>query len=572
MLSNISIKNRMYFILIMMTILFMAMSTMIFINTKMIKNISVRNFHNIMYEDQKAKLYTATHSLALSIGEIIRDIPDEEEKKKMIRKLVYPIRFEEDKSGYFFVYEGTVNIALPINKALEGKDIGGLKDKNGKLFIKELVEKGMNGGGFVEYVFLKPGFGDQPKLTYSERIPGSKYGIGTGIYIDNIIKTETSLSNTIDSMSRKRIFVFTAMFSLLFIGVMLPICINIVRTISKSLREVNETAEKVAHGELNTEFNITGKDEINELKTNLNSMTASLGVMVKGLTSGIETLFSSSENVSDISNQIFASANATSDKSQSVAAAAREMSETMASIATAMEEAAGNVGIVVKSTEKMASNFEQIVQNTEKAGEISNNAVAESKGALDNINKLSSAAVEIGNVTESITDISDQTNLLALNATIEAARAGEAGKGFAVVANEIKNLARQTAEATQEIKAKVTAIQGSTTDTMKRIEQITGTINELNTIIAIVTGVIKEQADTTKQITERINHASLGIHEVSENCATSSMASQEITKDITDVNKDTITLTDNSSNLNKNAEQLSTLAVQLKEMAKKFKF
>ncbi len=244
MLSNISIKSRMYFILVVMTLLFIAMIVMIFININAVKKISVQNFQSAMYEDQKSRIYTATHSLALAIGEVIKDIPDEEEKKKIIRKMVYPIRFEEDKSGYFFVYEGTVNVALPVKKALEGKDIGGLKDKNGKLFIKELVEKGMNGGGFVDYVFPKPGIGDQPKLSYSEKIPGSKYGIGTGIYIDNIIKTKNLLSDTIDSISRKKIFVFIVLFSFIFLALILPVCINIVQTISKSLIEVNEAAEK----------------------------------------------------------------------------------------------------------------------------------------------------------------------------------------------------------------------------------------------------------------------------------------------------------------------------------------
>jgi methyl-accepting chemotaxis protein len=193
-----------------------------------------------------------------------------------------------------------------------------------------------------------------------------------------------------------------------------------------------------------------------------------------------------------------------SGRSNSVAGAAEAMSATMNSVAAASEQTATNVNMVASATEEMTATVQEIAHNSEKARTITESAVTQAGSASQKVGELGRAANEISNVTEVITEISEQTNLLALNATIEAARAGEAGKGFAVVANEIKELAKQTAQATQEIKAKIEGIQGSTAGTVNQIEQITGVINEVNEIVGTIATAVEEQAATSREITEQL--------------------------------------------------------------------
>ncbi|WP_027368595.1 cache domain-containing protein [Desulfocurvibacter africanus] len=139
-----------------------------------------------MIQGHKDRLQVATHSMALAIGQTLRDADTPEAQIEIIRWLVDPIRFEEDKSGYYFVYRGTMNVALPPKKELQGKDLGQNKDTNGIRYVHEMHRQAEAGGGFVTYIFAKPGMGDQPKLAYSEMIPGTDMWIGTGVYIDNV--------------------------------------------------------------------------------------------------------------------------------------------------------------------------------------------------------------------------------------------------------------------------------------------------------------------------------------------------------------------------------------------------
>jgi methyl-accepting chemotaxis protein len=197
--------------------------------------------------------------------------------------------------------------------------------------------------------------------------------------------------------------------------------------------------------------------------------------------------------------------------------------------------------------------------------------VVQTKSASEKVDELGNAAREIGKVVETITEISEQVNLLALNATIEAARAGEAGKGFAVVANEIKDLAKQTAEATMEIKEKIAAIQGSTDGTVSEINQISKIINDVNEIVTTIATAVEQQSVTTKEIAGNVAQASQGIQEVSENVAQSSNVAEEIAKEISDVNQSAAEMSNSSAQVNLSAEELTKMGTKLNEMVGKFR-
>ncbi len=348
------------------------------------------------------------------------------------------------------------------------------------------------------------------------------------------------------------------------------IAFMIVKRITVPLADAVDFAKKMSEGDLTQTLDIDQKDEIGILAGALNEMGKNLRKMFEDISMGVDTLSSSSTELSAISMQMSAGFEQTSSKSGTVATAAEEMTTNMTSVSAAIEQASNNLSMVATASEEMTATIGEISQNSEKARGITGEAVVQAKSASDGVNKLGKAADEIGNVTETITEISEQTNLLALNATIEAARAGEAGKGFAVVANEIKDLAKQTATATIEIKEKIGSIQESTTGTVTEIEQISKVINDVNEIVSTIATAVEEQSVTSKEIAENVAQASQGIQEVTENVAQSSTVSGEISRDISEVNQASGEMSNSSSQVNMSAEELSKLSENLKGMVDRF--
>jgi len=343
------------------------------------------------------------------------------------------------------------------------------------------------------------------------------------------------------------------------------------RLITKPLFKGVDLAKAMAEGDLTKTMDVDQKDEIGVLAKSLNEMAKNLRNMFDDINNGVVRVDESSTQLVGIANQMSAGAESTAGRSSQVAAAAEEMSANQTSIATAMEQAAVNVNMVAAAAEEMNATINEIASNSGKAKEITSEAVKQSLKASERVNELGKAADEINKVTEAITEISEQTNLLALNATIEAARAGEAGKGFAVVANEIKDLARQTAAATLDIKNKIQGVQEATGVTVKEINEIGQVIADVDKIVATIAAAVEEQTATTKEIAQNVHQASQGIAEVNENVAQSSTVSAEIASDIATVNSSANEMSQASRQVKVSAEELSTIADRLKEMMAKFK-
>jgi len=312
-------------------------------------------------------------------------------------------------------------------------------------------------------------------------------------------------------------------------------------------------------------------DELQELSTNFNNFILKLQKMFKDVVQGVVTISSATTELSAIAEQMSGNSDNVSDQSNSVATAAEEMSVNMDSVAAATEETTTNMNIVASAAEEMTATIADVNTNTEMASKVTGEAVEEAKSATVKVQQLGLAASEISKVTEVITDISGQTNLLALNATIEAARAGEAGKGFAVVANEIKELAKQTADATGQIKSQIEDIQNSTADTVTQIERITDVINNVNDTVNTITGAVSEQTAATDEIANNVAQAAQGLSEVNENVAQSSSVSSQIAQDITMVNQAATEMSTSSSEVQSSAAELSQTAEKLKDMVSGFK-
>ncbi|MFO1498172.1 MAG: methyl-accepting chemotaxis protein [Verrucomicrobiota bacterium] len=312
------------------------------------------------------------------------------------------------------------------------------------------------------------------------------------------------------------------------------------------------------------------QDEAGDLGRAIQALTENLRHLLGEVSSGVETLATSSSSLSAVSTQSVSGVKATSEKASTVAAAAEEMSTNSASVAAGMEQATTNLTAVATATEEMTSTIGEIATNSEKARTITSEATNQAQRVTSSMQELSAAALAIGNMTETITAISDQTKLLALNATIEAARAGAAGKGFAVVAHEIKELARQTAEATEDIKTKVSGIQTSTDGTLVDLRRITEVIGQISEIVNTIATAIEEQSTVTKDIARNVTEAATGVKDANHRVAEMATVSQSIAKDIGAVNHSTAEISSGSERVLSSSVDLSRLAQDLQQLVSQF--
>jgi methyl-accepting chemotaxis protein len=233
------------------------------------------------------------------------------------------------------------------------------------------------------------------------------------------------------------------------------------------------------------------------------------------------------KNVMGVVSSVASATEEMRSSAERMSATAEKTSQQTTSVAAGAGQATANVQTVAAATEELSSSVEEISRQVSHSNEIAQNAVASAKQTNEKVEGLAEGAQKIGDVVSLINDIASQTNLLALNATIEAARAGEAGKGFAVVATEVKSLADQTARATEEIAAQVSAIQSATNDAVEAIKGIGGTITEIGEIAASVVSAVEQQGDATREIASNIQQAATGTQEVADTISQVTSAADE---------------------------------------------
>ena len=357
---------------------------------------------------------------------------------------------------------------------------------------------------------------------------------------------------------------------LLSVAMAITIALSITRPIKAAVASLKDIAE--GEGDLTRELPASGRDEVGELARWFNTFLAKLQGIIAEVATNARVVDQSSGSLLDIASKLASSASLASARASSVAGSSQDMSGKMQRVAVAMEETTGNTAMMATAVEEMAATINEIAQNSEKARSISDGAVHQASSASEKIVNLGKAANAISAVTETITEISEQTNLLALNATIEAARAGEAGKGFAVVANEIKELAKQTAAATAEIKGKIDGVQDTTKETIAEIESIAAVINTINEIIVTIATAIEEQSAATREISSSVAQASEGIAEVNQNIAQGSVVIEQMSGEIAEVNVSAGEMSGTSRSIEKSAEELRQLAAQLNGIIGRFKY
>ncbi len=344
---------------------------------------------------------------------------------------------------------------------------------------------------------------------------------------------------------------------------------NNLNNLIDAMNRVTDMAKEIARGNLMVEAKErSGQDELMHA---IQGMIMNLRHLVTDISGGVQTVASSATELSAVSSQTAQSVATLTGKTSTVAAAAEESSANTTSVAASMEQAATNLTSVASATEEMSATIGEIASNSEKARAISQKAGQQAASVSALMQQLGSAAQEIGQVTETITDISSQTNLLALNATIEAARAGAAGKGFAVVANEIKELARQTAAATEDIKAKIGGVQSSAGSAIADIEKITSVVAEVGQIVSGIAAAIEEQAAVTRDVAGNIAQATAGVQEANERVNQTATVAMTMARDIADVDTAAGHIRSGGQQVQASAAELSKLAEQLRGLVGQFK-
>ncbi len=455
-------------------------------------------------------------------------------------------------TGYAYMADknGIIN-AHPNDKFILSLDLKTLKGM-------EAITQDMLAGkdGVDEYVFK-----DVAKIAGFAPIKRTQWTVAFTQNQDEFLSSTYSIRNLILLISAVAVAL---------VGILIYFAsLGITRPINNAVAGLKDIAQ--GEGDLTMRLKVESRDEVGEMAKWFNTFIEKLQGIIKQVADNASNVGSSSTQLTQISQNLEASAEDTTHRANNVATAAEDMSANLNNVAAAMEQSSTNTNMVASAAEEMSATITEIAENAEKARSISSDAVHQASSASDKMDELGRAADKIGKVTEAITEISEQTNLLALNATIEAARAGEAGKGFAVVANEIKELAKQTAAATLNIKTLIDDVQTTTKTTSGEIGQISKIIQGVNEIVATIATAVEQQTAATKEIASNISQASQGIQEVNENVSQSSAVAAEISKDIAQVSAASGTISGNSNEVKNSAQDLLAHATELNTIVSRFK-
>ncbi len=432
-----------------------------------------------------------------------------------VRSMTY-----DNGNGYLFIYTMD-GIAVAV---LDPKQIGSSHldvEVNGRKSTREMRDGvAAKGEMTLQYSYQKPGHqGLSPKVSYVAGVPGWNMFVGSGAYLDDLGTKLMNIAMVLGAV-------------VLGIGAVAgAVAWLIGRSITRPLGQLGARMQSLANGELEQEIPGAGRrDEIGQMAATVQVFkdnairvrdlehaeeaaqeraSSDRRAMMQNLADDFE------RSVNGVVHSVTTSAAGMQSTAESMTGLARDASSRASTVGDASSKASGNVGTVAAAAEELASSVAEIARQVAQSTEIANKAVEDAERTNQTVQVLSGGAEKIGEVVQLIHTIAAQTNLLALNATIEAARAGDAGRGFAVVASEVKALANQTAKATEEISAQVSAMQSTTGEAVVAIGSITRTIGQMSEIALSISSAVEEQGAATREIARNIQSVAAGSDEIS---------------------------------------------------------
>lgn len=472
----------------------------------------------------------------------------EDEAKQRALKKIESLRYDEKEYLWVNGYDH-IMLMHPIKPALNGKDVSGVKDPNGKFLFQAFVTQvKKTGGGFVDYLWPKPGFEKPvPKISYVEGFKPWGWVIGSGLYIDDVYQDANDMTVTL-------------VLSLSVVGLILCIILFLVnRSINAPLSDAVKRMNDIASGEgdLTSKLAVEGHDELAQLAKDFNIFVDKIRATVVNVGDAVTQLSSSTELLSEA---VSVSASRMSDQkseTDQVASAITELSASAVEIAQSSETASENS---MEARAQVESGRQVMSSSLQTISELA----SEMNLSQESINNLRVETENIGSLLTVIRGIAEQTNLLALNAAIEAARAGEQGRGFAVVADEVRTLAGKTQEATEEIDDMISKLQSGALSAVEAIEQS-----------ASKTNISLEYANEAEQSLIKIDSAIDVISNMNSHIASASDEQRKVSEEINQNIVRIVNLTNETAltaeQVQASGNEIRTVGTTLNELVNQFK-
>ncbi|MDQ1295587.1 MAG: Methyl-accepting chemotaxis sensory transducer with Cache sensor [Actinomycetota bacterium] len=454
------------------------------------------------------------------------------EAQKAAHSAISAMRY--DTTGYTFVYDSNgICIVMPATPEREGKNFSQDKDAKGNFYIMDLVKAAaVPEGGYSDYWFPKPKEKDaSPKKSFVKRYQPWDWNIGTGLYIDDV-------QSTFYTQLRNMLLFQTLPILLLIIAAGLVIS----RSISRPIASVTQALRS---GNLTTRLDEGhGRTELDHLAQALNGTLNDVAQVVSDVVVVSDSLQSASQELATVGETIAQVAGRSRAQATEGNHAAEELASSIESLAAGSQE--------------MSMSISEIAANAHDATKIATNAVTVATNTSKTIHRLGDSSGEIGEVVKVITNIADQTRLLALNATIEAARAGESGKGFAVVATEVKDLAQETAKASESIVEQVGSLLEDTSQAMEAIKGIADIISNINDYQITIAGAVEEQTATTNEMARVVASSAQGGRQFAETMVEIASGAEQTQKGIDQIREAAADLVNTSTRLQRTISVFQT--------------